>query len=217
MKNKYIGLKIIIIILSALVVVLTGYIVYDKLLNNNTGIENNRDNISNNNSDANNINSNENITEEKIREIFKFVYNYYELPIVYCGKTDNTLAQIYGTARKVSTEFTTYKELLNSLKKYISTDVIADKQAFAATTKEYYLEQDGKLYCTETYKGYLYGLGNIDIEIILQEENKIESIATMELIDMANTKTCDKVDIVLEKNNDNWIVTKYKKQNTESR
>ena len=139
------------------------------------------------------------------------------MPIVYCGKTDNTLVQIYGTARRTSKEFTAYEKMLNSLKKYMTIDVIADKPSFAATTKEYYLEQDGNLYCTETYKGYPYGLGNIEIEITSQEENKIECVATMELTDMSNNKTYDKVDIVLENNNDNWIVTKYIKQNTELR
>lgn len=195
MENKL--LKIIIIVLSISVISLSGYIVYDKLLDNKE-IE---EEIKNNN--------NETITEEKIREIFKFTYNYYELPIVYCGKTDNTLVQIYGTARKVSTEFTSYEDMLNSLKKYMTTDVIADKPSFASKTKEYYLEQDGKLYCTETYKGYPYGMGNIEVEITSQDENKIETIATMELIDMSNTKTYDKVNIVLELIDGNWVITKY--------
>ena len=194
MDNKI--LKIIIIILIILVVTLSGYIIYDKVLNNKEIKE--EDN-----------NNNKSITEEKIKEIFEFVYSYHELPIVYCGKTDNALVQIYGTARKASTEFTTYNEMLNSLKKYMSTDVIADKSAFAATTKEYYLEQEGKLYCEETYKGYPYGLGNIEIEIKTQSENKVDCIATMELIDMSNNKIYDKVNITLEKNNNNWIITSY--------
>ena len=197
MKNKYIGLKIIIIILSILVVTLSGYIIYDKVLNDKEIQE------------ENNNNNNKGISEEEIKEIFKFVYSYYELPIVYCGKTDNTLVQIYGATRKASTEFTTYEEMLNSLKKYMSTDVIVDKSAFAATTKEYYLEQDDKLYCEETYKGYPYGLGNIELEITIQNENKVDCIATMELTDMSNNKTYDKVNITLEKINNNWIITSY--------
>lgn len=200
MENKL--LKIIIIVLSISVISLSGYIVYDKLLNyKEIDVENNN-------------NNNTNITQEKIREIFKFVYKYYELPVVYCGNTENNYIEIYGTTRKVSTDFTTYDEMLNSLKKYMTTDVIASKQAFAATTKEYYLEQDDKLYCSETYKGYMYGFGNVDIKIKTQEEQKITCIATMELIDPSNNKTYDKVNITLEKINNNWIIANYQKQNT---
>ena len=153
------------------------------------------------------------ITIENIKEIFNFVYNYYEKPVVYCGEEDTPYVQIYGTDRYASTEFATYDDMLNSLKKYMSIEVIAGKSPFAATTKEYYLEKDGKLYCTATHKGYVYDHENIEIEITSQEENKVNCVATMELVDPSNSKTYDKVNIELEKSNNNWIITAYNKSN----
>lgn len=199
-----------IIILSLSVVGLGGYIIYDKVLSSdNEIVDNNNSNIPNNNE----TNIIENITKEEIKEIFNFVYNYYELPVVYCGETDNTIVQIYGTDRYVSKEFSSYDEMLNSLKKYMTIEVITGNSPWSATTKEYYLEQDGKLYCNVTYKGYVYSHGNIEIEVTLQEENKIECVATMELTDSSDNKRYDKVNITLEKNNDNWIIASYEEQN----
>ena len=93
----------------------------------------------------------------------------------------------------------------------MSVEVISGKTPWAATTKEYYLEQDGKLYCEETYKGYMYGHGNIEVEITSQTENKVICVATMELTDPSENKTYDKVNLVLENIDGNWIITSYKK------
>lgn len=101
--------------------------------------------------------------------------------------------------------------MLNSLKKYMSIEVIAGKSPWSATAKEYYLEKDGKLYCNETHKGYIYNWGNVEIEITNQSADKVESVATMELIDPDNNKTYDKVNITLELKDNNWIITSYKK------
>lgn len=203
-------LIVIIIILSALCVLFaTGTISFNSNKVNDNEI---KENV---NDDTNNDNNSKtsNIGVEKIKEIFEVVYNYYELPTVYCGKSDHTIVKIYGTDRYASTEFTTYDEMLNSLKKYMSVEVIAGKTPWAATTKEYYLEQDGKLYCEETYKGYMYGHGNIDVEITEQSENKVTCVATMELTDPSENKTYSKVNIVLEEKEGNWIITSYNKQN----
>ena len=152
-----------------------------------------------------------NLSAEDIKEIFKVAYNYYELPAVYCGKTESEIVEINGASRKASAEFTTYDEMLNSLKKYMSIEVIAGKSPWSATAKEYYLEKDGKLYCNETNKGYIYNWGNVEIEITNQSADKVESVATMELIDPDNNKTYDKVNITLELKDNNWIITSYKK------
>lgn len=199
---------IIIIILSLSIVGLIGYIAYDKLLSNN-------DNEVLETKKENNEETKENVsipTNEEIKEIFEFTYNYFEMPFVYCGKTDDKSAEIYEIARYISTEFTTYEEMLNSVKKYMTTDVIASKSRFAATTKEYYLEKDGKLYCDDTYKGYIYEQGNIDIKITNSTENKVIFIGTMELTDPDNNKIYDKVDATLENINNNWVITSYEKQ-----
>ena len=202
-------LTIIIVILSVAIVGLIGYIAYDKMLSDNNDNEVIETEKENNDEGVDNINIPSN---DKIKEIFNFTYNYFEMPFVYCGNTDNKFEEIYGTARYISTEFTTYEEMLNSLKKYMTIDVIITKSPWAATTKEYYLEKDGKLYCDDTYKGYIYEQGNIDINITNSTNNKITFIGTMELTDPEKVKTYDKVNITLENINDNWIVTLYEKQ-----
>lgn len=206
-NNNKVVIALLVIIISILTVLCilfaTGTISFKS---NDVEVNDSNQNITENNDYQTN-----DITLENIKEIFKVTYNYYELPVVYCGKTDNTLVEIYGTSRKASTEFATYDEMLNYLKKYMTIDVISGKIPWAATTKEYYLEKDGKLYCEETYKGYIYDHGNIEIEITSQEENKVTCIVTIELIDPDNNKTSDEVNITLEKNNNNWIITSYKK------
>lgn len=210
-KTVIILLIIIIAILSALCVLFaTGTISFKS---NDTEVNNpNQSANKNNDSDQNNNNSEtKNITAEDIKEIFKVAYEYYESAKVYCGKTENEIVEIYGADRKASTEFTTYDEMLNSLKKYMSIEVIAGKSPWGATAKEYYLEKDGKLYCNETHKGGIYQWGDVEIEITNQSANKVDCVATMELIDPDNNKTYDKVNITLELKDNNWIITSYKK------
>ena len=203
-KTVIILLIIIIAILSALCVLFaTGTISFKS---NDTEVNN-----PNQSANKNNDSETKNITTEDIKEIFKVAYNYYELPAVYCGKTESEIVEINGASRKASAEFTTYDEMLNSLKKYMSIEVIAGKSPWSATAKEYYLEKDGKLYCNETNKGYIYNWGNVEIEITKQSADKVESVATMELIDPDNNKTYDKVNITLELKDNNWIITSYKK------
>ena len=213
MEKKNTGLIVLVIILSLLVVGLSSFIIYDKVLksednNANFGEITNEKNDSNLDSNTNK----ENITTEEIKEIFEFVFDYMELPFVYCGEyesiTDiNDAMDMY----RLSKEYTTYNELMNDLKKYMSSDVIS-KGRFSSSYKEHYVEKEGKLYCEETYKGYLYSRGNIEVEITSQTENKVTCLATMELTDMSNIKTYDKVNITLEKDNNNWIITSYEKQ-----
>ena len=197
-KVVIILLIIIIAILSALCVLFaTGTITFKP-----TDTEvNNPNQSTDNNSETKNIKT----------EIFKVAYNYYESPAVYCGKTESEIVEINGASRKASAEFTTYDEMLKSLKKYMSIEVIAGKSPWSATAKEYYLEKDGKLYCNETNKGYIYNWGNVEIEITNQSANKVDCVATMELIDPDNNKTYDKVNITLELKDNNWIITSYKK------
>lgn len=176
-------------------------------------IDNNaNDNTVDDNNDKNNNLQTSNITIEKIKDVFEFVYNYQEKPIVYCGE-NKSITDINDEIQgyNMSTEFSTYEEMIDNLKKYMSNEVISSK-LFSPTNKNYYKEINGKLYCQETYKGYPYGNKDIKIEITSQTEDKITGIATMELIDLSENKIYDKVDIVLQKNEDNWIITSYKKQ-----
>lgn len=217
-QKKYKGvialLIVIVVILSLLCVLFaTGTI---SLKANDVGNNDNNQNVIDNNENINESNSDNdvqinNIKVEDIKKIFEVAYNYYEVSGVYCGNSDHKLVTIYGTERYASTEFTTYDEMLNSLKKYMNLEVIVGKTPWAATTREYYLEQDGKLYCEETYKGYIYKQGNIEVEITSQTENKVNCVATMELTDPTENKTYDKVNLVLEEIDGVWIITSYKK------
>lgn len=212
-KGVIILLIVIIVMLAAFCVLLaTGTIGFKS---NDVDTNKPNDNVSNNNELNNNDNNYQanNIKVDDIKRMFKVAYDYYESSTVYCGKIDHAIVKIYGTDRHASTEFSTYEEMLNSLKNYMSVEVIAGKTPWAATTKEYYLEQDGKLYCEETYKGDMYGYGNVEVEITSQTEKKVSCVATMELIDPNEEKTYDKVNIVLEAKEDNWIITSYDKQN----
>lgn len=59
---------------------------------------------------------------------------------------------------------------------------------------------------TITFKSYDTKVNNPN-----QSTDKVESVATMELIDPDNNKTYDKVNITLELKDNNWIITSYKK------
>ena len=104
-KVVIILLIIIIAILSALCVLFaTGTITFKP-----TDTE-----VNNPNQSTDNNSETKNIKTEDIKEIFKVAYNYYELPAVYCGKTESEIVEINGVSRKASAEFTTNDEMLNS-------------------------------------------------------------------------------------------------------
>ena len=106
-KVVIILLIIIIAILSALCVLFaTGTITFKP-----TDTE-----VNNPNQSTDNNSETKNIKTEDIKEIFKVAYNYYESPAVYCGKTESEIVEINGAPRKASAEFTTYDEMLKSLK-----------------------------------------------------------------------------------------------------
>ncbi len=220
MENKNTGLIVLVIILSLMVVGLSSFVIYDKVLSDNEQKEENKDNLGENTSEENNNNlesdpTKENISTEEIKEIFEFVYNYYELPQVYCGKSEitNRMPESgYALPYEVSLEFKSYDEMLSHLKKYMSEEVISNKQGFSSTDRNWYFEDENKLFCLQAGKGYPYTFGDIDIEITLKNKNTITGLATMELTDWSNNKTYDKVNITLELNNNNWIITSYEKQ-----
>ena len=150
---------------------------------------------------------------EDIKEIFKVAYNYYELPAVYCGKTESEIVEINGASRKASAEFTTYDEMLNSLKKYMSIEVIAGKSPWSATAKEYYLEKDGNLYVAYTWKGTNISkskISNTNYVITLIEKNKIDGMVTINWLDVADEASeTENIDVELIKENGNWKINKY--------
>jgi hypothetical protein len=90
----------------------------------------------------------------------------------------------------------------------MSIEVISNA-TYPAINQDLYKEENNKLYCEMTYKGYMYGRGNIEIEITSQTKNKVVCVATMELTDPGENKSYDKVNLVLEQKENKWIVTNY--------
>ena len=109
MENKNTGMKVAIIILSILVVGLTSYIVYDKVLNHdNTHIEENKDEeIINNESNQvvnNNTNIDHSININKLYNIGKSYYNFIKRE--YTGNSSFNLSTDLVVKNQ---EFTTSK------------------------------------------------------------------------------------------------------------
>lgn len=140
MENKNTGMKVAIIILSILVVGLTSYIVYDKVLNHdNTHIEENKDEeIINNESNQvvnNNTNIDHSININKLYNIGKSYYNFIKRE--YTGNSSFNLS----TDGKVYIGFDKYiSNVLNA------SDILLDSNLSVL----YMLTKDGLLYKYDT-------------------------------------------------------------------
>ena len=203
MENK--TLKITNIILLILVLLMGGYIIYDKVLNNKQLPS------ADHNPEKTELNYNEIYTEVKNK--FDFAFNYFESVISYCGEhqsSDRTI-EATGANYNVSTQFNTYNEMYNYLRSYMSDNVITSKKTFTIDKKNY-LEEDGKLYCATFNKGGIYTYGDSTLEIESIEDNKIIANAVKELIDPQNTKSYKKITLTLENDNNNYIITSYEVQ-----
>lgn len=150
MENKNTGLKIMVIILCLLVVGLSGYIVYDKVLSEEK--ENVQDVTSNKNSTNDNVELDEN-TKSELKNVFRFVYDYYDTGNAYCGGyTDEyiTTSKTPSNGFYASKQFTSYSEMINHLKEYMTEHVIYGEYYMSSDS---YIEKDGKLYCPDFGKG----------------------------------------------------------------
>ena len=194
MEKKNVGLKVLVVILSLLVVGLSGFIVYDKLLSNNE-VENNdnnelNDNVNNNmNTNTNNnyqntqeyigfVNPEEHVEVEKnikpkLVEVFKFVYNYNKSKFYgnYCvGDVDKN-----DTINPPSGADSLHKHNIASTE-YSSFEEMMDYLKTYMTpnviynndrmTIDNFIEKDGKLYCPyfETNKGGIYAFKDAKIK-----------------------------------------------------
>lgn len=241
---KKIGLKSIIIVLSILVLSLSGYIIYDKVLNieslseedvnNKSNIEEENNNVSNNNNDAddkdtnNNQNTEENNNtivnqgmgqhmelEENIKnkliQIFKFTYDYYDWGNGYCGSyvyedtidaDKNSNANFYTASSK----YKSFDEMINHLKEYMTEHVIYGKHYMSSDA---YIEKDGKLYCPDYGKGgNMYQIETITLKYSKPYEKviytTIETKLTADEYSMYKT-----YDVIYSKKENDWIVSSY--------
>lgn len=209
MENKNTGLKIMVIILCLLVVGLSGYIVYDKVLNKEDNVQ---DTNSNENGDGQDIYEelDEN-TKSELKKVFRFVYNYYDTGNAYCGEYSNEYITTLKTPSNgfyASKQFTSYSEMINYLKGYMSEEVINGKNSIK---KEYYTEKDGKLYCEDLGKGgNLYQLENITIKNSKTSMNMIYTAIETELV--YEDTIYETYKVTFEKRDNRWIISSYEKQ-----
>lgn len=207
MKKRNSIQNIIIIILSLIVVGLIGYITYDKLSSkDNTPSEEKGTNI------VETKNYDELIKE--IEPVFEFAYNYFDVGSVYCGEL-NYGDYIKGTKTpsngfRASKEYKSYQAMINYLKQYMSEEVINQKNSIK---EEYYLEQNGKLYCEDLGKGgNIYQPENIIYQIKSSNNNIINVLAAVELSAGEYDKDYKNYNVTFTKIDNKWIITSYEKK-----
>ena len=208
MKNN----NILNIILIIIVLALTSYIVYDKIIKNEDEIVDNSTKDETVNEQVQELSYNELISEVKNK--FEFTFNYANSLITYCGEHEiSERASDSGNFYNVSKEFSTYDEMKNHLKQYMSEDLI-NKVSKYNISKENYIEENGKLYCETFGKGSGYDFGDSIIEIKSIDGDKITAVAMKELIVAAANPTIEyqKINLTLEKENNSYVVTLYEIQ-----
>lgn len=204
----------VIVILSLLVLGLGGYILYDKVLkidnnlNNDTNVEENNDNK------VNEENSTTQVLEESVKKKFLFVYNFFDTSNTYCGDTNDndriTTSKVPSNGFVASTEFTSYDEMIDYLKKHMSEKIIFE---MVQEKNERYVEQDGKLYCEDLGKGgNIYQIKDVEIEIkMVNSEQTMAQVTTiMELFNDESVTYEEKYDLIIDDLN-GGIVTLYNK------
>ena len=236
MERKNIGLKIFIIILCLLVVGLTGYIVYDKLLlddndkcvNNNISNENGSNNVIDNNGNTNDneekigfvkpeehVEIDKNIKSE-LTEVLEFVYDYYDWSNGYCGAyshddkifPENT-GFVYANYYTASSKYNSFDEMINHLKGYMTENVIYEK----IVSRDRYIEKDGKLYCPDYGKGgSIYSLEDVRIKYSKPWINGYYVTMETTLVDgyTGNSYT-ELFDVTFDKKYNKWIITSFER------
>lgn len=218
MENK--NSKVLIIILTILVIGLSSFIVYDKVLNKSNIQEQDKNNTTNNNLIIDNHKSEhveleENVKKE-ITELFKFVYDYYDTGNAYCGgydnndrieKKENLSKAIYYTA---SSKYTHYDDMIKHLKTYMTERVIYG-QHYMGKDNGSYVEKDGKLYCANFGKGgNIYQLTNTTITYSEPHTDVIYTQIEIEL--NYDGKVYEYYDVTFSKENNNWIISSFERK-----
>lgn len=172
-----------------------------------------------------------------VNDLFEKANDYYEYDklMPYCKKDGNTTKEIEfidnGITMKgeyIKSEYKTIEELKEYLLSFMDESLIETKLELSdLNNKRYYdnyYEIDGNLYCRNySGKGYrsLY-TKNYDIEVTEEKDNKITAKVAYEYLtedsdcDVNNLSSCTdrsfeyKIgNIVVEKKNNNYIVTKF--------
>lgn len=206
MEKKNTGLIVLIIILSVLVVALSGYIVYDKVISNDK-YKNNKENT---------IEIDDSLNSELIN-IFQFVYDYYRLLNPYCGDwslEDEISNDSNSVPYFASTEFNSFDEMINNLKQYMTEQVIYGNHSMS---RDYYIERDGKLYCPVSAKSGDYcQLDKVYIKYSRPLASTIETNIEVKssCYDGSSDTSIQTVlyDVTFTQQNDTWIISSYAEQ-----
>ena len=203
--------NIVVTILTILVVGMSGYLVYDKILLDSS----NKEETVNTNESNNDITNEEEYKPviPEISKVFEFTYSYFDLGNAYCGEegTDDfiTTSKQPSNGFYGSKQFKTYDEMIGFLKKYMTEDVLLKKNSIK---KEFYTEQNGKLYCEHLGKGSnIYQPEHIIYQINSNNENNIKATVAVEL-STGEDKDYLNYEVTFEKLNNNWIITSYEQQ-----
>lgn len=234
MEKKNIGMKITIVILCLLVIGLSGYIVYDKVLieDNDKCADNN---ITNENESNNSQNEEENIgfvkpsehveLEENLKsellEVFNFVHDYHHSHIYgnYCvGNTDaNDIIDPPSGSHSIhkyniaSSEFTTFNKMIDYLKNFMTVNVIFGSELM---DRDNFVEKDGKLYCPiyETGKGGVGWFDGAKIKYSKPYENVIYATieTTWALDEFYGGESYNQAfNVIFSKKVNKWVISSY--------
>ena len=214
-KNNKV-LVITIVILSILVVGLGWYIIYEKVNYESSEKNNNciNDNTVDNDKTDKNIDTSDHVeledsVKDELKEVFKFVYDYYNSVGSYCGtiSLDDEIEPQPNDIYNASTQYSSFNEMINHLKKYMTDNVIYGVNYMSADS---YIEKDGKLYCPNFNKGgFEYELDSTIKYSKPYDEviyTKIEAKVTYD-----NYYETELYNVTFEQKNNSWVISSYEK------
>lgn len=164
-----------------------------------------------------------NIKKELVK-VFETFYNYMDDAYYgdYCFGDSNINDEIdllsalykdsdgYYMGNYASTKYSSFKEMMDYLKKYMTEKVIF---SIYDMSSDMYTEKDGKLYCPHfnTGKGSMYDFGSSKIKYSNPGYNNGYKV-TMEttLVSEYEENHHEIFDVTFEKKNNNWVITSYK-------
>ncbi len=215
MEKKNTGLIILVVILSVLIVGLSGYIVYDKILNKNdmdSTMSDNENNVDDN------VNSDDTLSNAEalviVNELAEKYFTYIHSLGPYCGEFNSHDYISFGSYETqdfrdywASTSF----KSKNELKEYYKSIMIEELFPSYLDNEVSYLEQDGKLYCQLSHKGngYIYNKERSSFKINSINNNSIiaEVVLASNQVDYINKREGT---IEITKNSDDiWVISKY--------
>lgn len=223
-NNKW--LIILVIILGLLVVGLSSYIVYDKVLKNDTKEETNSnkdDAEPNGDVENNSSSSNEDIlTEIEAKVILKDLdekyYPYHTSLGPFCGEFNRDDYISFGESG--IQDFRDYWasktfKTISELKEYLSNIMVNDSIPKYIDDGVSYIEKDGKLYCLLAHKGGGI-MRNYDVDAEYKIQKLTESEISADVVfcgqDMGEMECSDKnlTLTIIKDSNKKWLVSNYK-------